>query len=105
MPGFPVSGFFWSSSRRFISSGTCATLVLKKVRNFSSFAARSSGCVFSKPFLRLSFFGMPYPSLRIDCGSVRVLLSGALALDLIQDDASRHRDVEAVHAGALCGHI
>ena len=106
MPGFPVSGF--------LLVVIAALHLVRHLRHtgaekwygiFPSFAARSSGCVFSKPFMRLSFFGMPYPSLRIDCGSVRVLLSGALALDLIQNDASRHRDVEAVHAGALCGHI
>ena len=35
----------------------------------------------------------------------RFLLCGALALDLVQDDASCHRDIEAVHTGALSGHI
>ena len=56
--------------------------------------------VFTGIILRHSLY-LPAQSLR----SSPRLFACSLALDLIQNDASRHRDVEAVHASALCGHI
>ena len=67
----PVLSF--SSSRRFISSGTCATLVLKNVRNFS-FCASISSCVSS---LRLSSFGILVPPCSGHGGLAAVSYSAA----------------------------
>ncbi len=53
-PNSPLGSSTGPSSRRVISSGTCATLVVKKVRNFSSRASISS-CVSS---FRSSSFGI-----------------------------------------------
>ena len=76
----------FSSSRRVISSGTWATLVVKKVRNFSS-RASSSSCVIS---FRSSSFGiLIFPPL-FRSARASSALCGALALDLIQDDACGH---------------
>ena len=59
-------------------------------------------CVIS---FRSSSFGiLIFPSL-FRSARTSSALCGALALDLIQDDACGHRDIEAVHAGTLCGHI
>ena len=56
-PNSPFRGAFSAaSSLRLMASGTCATLVLKKVRNFW---ASSSSCVSS--FWRLSSFGILVP--------------------------------------------
>ena len=59
--------------RRFISSGTCATLVLKNVRNFS-FCASISSCVSS---LRLSSFGILVPPCSGHGGLAAVSYSAA----------------------------
>ena len=53
-PNSPLGSSAGPSPRRVISSGTCATLVVKKVRNFSSRASISS-CVSS---FRSSSFGI-----------------------------------------------
>ena len=68
-PSKPLeASFACSSSRRFISWGTCATLVLKNVRNFS-FCALISSCVSS--LLRLSSFGISVPPCSGPCGKPR----------------------------------
>ena len=56
-------------------------------------------------FLALVLIWHPCPSLIVLGYACSGVFGGTLGLDLVQDDACGHRDVEAVHAGALGGHV